>query len=673
MVVAEGERDDGSIALPDRLRDVLHSRLAQLPRGTRDALAILATLAAPTDALLAQVGVVDELDPAVEAEIVVRDGAAVRFAHPLFRSIVLAELGESRARTLHERLAGATAGEERAWHLALASREPDESRAAEIEVAATEARNRGASAAAAELGSAAFRLSPVDSPGRVRRAALAGEALWAAGDYAGGRDLMVSVFEQLPHSRERLELALTLLAAPRDVPGDLRLVDAALAGGEDHPALASGLRHKRAMLLWSSGEVEQAYEEIGRAIALARSAGDEEREITAEGFRETLDVASRRSTRIDALERAAELEADRGVFTEMGSALTLGQCLYAVDRLADAARWYERVAREIVRRGDPLAVNVLELRAAIAFRLGDGDSALRLFTESIDLAREVGVENFEAGAYSRRGIIHAVRGERAEAERDFAQAERLRLESGDVTSAMHVVRGQLMLALTFGDAGLAMAAAGEAAELGEQSAVAFTVDPEAAEALVLAGRLDDAEKLVERVEAEEPATAREALEAALARATLEAARGNLDAADIAVRRGLERAERAQVAFEEGRLLLLGGSIARRRRDRTAAREHLEAARKGFERLGAAPWLARVDEELARIPGRAPRKSGVLTPAEEQVAQLAASGRPTKAIAAELSVSAKTVEGHLGRIYAKLGVGGRAELAARLAKEGGNPP
>lgn len=673
VVLAEGERDDGSIPLPERLRDVLHGRLARLPRDTREALAVLASLAAPSDALLARAGLGGELDPAVEAEIVIRDGRELRFAHPLFRSVVLAQLGELRSRALHRRLADVTTGEERARHLALALVEPDEPAAAEIEAAARAARDRGASAAAAELAGAALRLTPAGEPPRARRATLAGEARWAAGDFEGGRALMVDVLADLPPSRERLELALAMLAAPRDVPGDLALADDALAGAAAHPDLESGLRHVRAILLWASGDVDAAYEEVDRAIARARAAGDETREITAQGFREALDVASRRSTRIDALERAAALEAERGVFTEMGSALMLGQCLFAVDRVQDAARWYERVAREVVRRGDPLAVNVLELRAGIAFRLGDGESALRLFTESIDLARGVGVENFEAGAHSRRGTVHAVRGDREDAEADFAHAERLLRRSGDVSSRLHILRGRLLLALTVGDAELAVAAARESAELAAGAAVGFTVDAEAAEALVAAGRLEDAEQLVRRVESEDLSTPRQVLEAALARAVLEAARARLDAAAEAAERGLAEAPQACVAFEEARLRLVAGSVARRRRDRGRAREHLLEARRLFEGLGAVPWLARVEDELARIPGRAPRAQGTLTPAEERVAALASLGRPNKAIAAELAVSQKTVEGHLGRIYEKLGVSGRAELAARLAKDRGNPP
>ena len=77
------------------------------------------------------------------------------------------------------------------------------------------------------------------------------------------------------------------------------------------------------------------------------------------------------------------------------------------------------------------------------------------------------------------------------------------------------------------------------------------------------------------------------------------------------------------------------------------------------------WAENARAELARIGGRAP-SPGALTPTERRVAALVAEGASTKEVAAALVVSAKTVEGHLSKIYAKLGVHSRAELAHRLS-------
>ena len=78
------------------------------------------------------------------------------------------------------------------------------------------------------------------------------------------------------------------------------------------------------------------------------------------------------------------------------------------------------------------------------------------------------------------------------------------------------------------------------------------------------------------------------------------------------------------------------------------------------------WAARAQAELGRVGGRPP-SSGALTPTERRVAELVAEGLQTKQVAGRLFVSPKTVEGHLSRIYGKLGVSSRTELAHRLGE------
>jgi DNA-binding NarL/FixJ family response regulator len=96
---------------------------------------------------------------------------------------------------------------------------------------------------------------------------------------------------------------------------------------------------------------------------------------------------------------------------------------------------------------------------------------------------------------------------------------------------------------------------------------------------------------------------------------------------------------------------------------------LELALAEFEQLGAELYAERTRGELGRISGRSP-SSGGLTPTEQRIAQLVAEGRSNKEVAAVMFVTAKTVETNLSRIYAKLGIHSRTELARRIA--GGNP-
>ena len=122
--------------------------------------------------------------------------------------------------------------------------------------------------------------------------------------------------------------------------------------------------------------------------------------------------------------------------------------------------------------------------------------------------------------------------------------------------------------------------------------------------------------------------------------------------------------RVSLPFEHARLLLALGSLQRRTRDRRGARASLEQAVVIFERLGAAIWTERTRGELGRIAGRAP-SPGELTPTERRVAELVAEGRTNKEVAAELVVTVRTVESTLTKVYAKLGVRSRTELAHRL--------
>jgi DNA-binding NarL/FixJ family response regulator len=99
--------------------------------------------------------------------------------------------------------------------------------------------------------------------------------------------------------------------------------------------------------------------------------------------------------------------------------------------------------------------------------------------------------------------------------------------------------------------------------------------------------------------------------------------------------------------------------------RREARATLEEALAVFERIGAALWAERARGELKRISGRA-ASPGELTPAEERVAALVAEGKTNREVAAALFLSERTVEGHLSRVFGKLGIRHRTELPRALS-------
>ena len=118
-------------------------------------------------------------------------------------------------------------------------------------------------------------------------------------------------------------------------------------------------------------------------------------------------------------------------------------------------------------------------------------------------------------------------------------------------------------------------------------------------------------------------------------------------------------------FDRARTLLLLGRAQRRRKKWAAARSALEQAAAAFEEIGSPGWVEEARTELARVGARRAPPAGELSAAERRVAELAAEGLANKEIARALFVSVKTVEGHLSRAYAKLGVRSRAQLARRL--------
>jgi DNA-binding CsgD family transcriptional regulator len=187
------------------------------------------------------------------------------------------------------------------------------------------------------------------------------------------------------------------------------------------------------------------------------------------------------------------------------------------------------------------------------------------------------------------------------------------------------------------------------------------------EALVGIGELEEAREVQDRFEtAARDLGRRWALATAeRTRALLVSAGGDPDRALSLAARALEDIEALDSPLERARALLTQGVIARRAKVRALAREALERAYGEFSGLGATLWAERAQSELRRLGGRTAAGTE-LTETERRVAELVATGVSNKAAAAALFVSVRAVEANLTRVYTKLGVRSRAELAARLA-------
>ena len=188
--------------------------------------------------------------------------------------------------------------------------------------------------------------------------------------------------------------------------------------------------------------------------------------------------------------------------------------------------------------------------------------------------------------------------------------------------------------------------------------------PEAVEALVAMGRLDDAEPMVHALERSGSRfdQARTLAVGARCRSMMLAAKGDVEAAVTMAQRAMAEHDRRPMPFEQARTQLLLGQLQRRQRQKQSAAASLGEALSAFKTMGAPLWAERARAGLART-NVSPGHEGELTPSELRVAELAASGMTNRDVAAKLFISTKTVEANLTQIYRKLGIHSRAELGA----------
>ena len=195
--------------------------------------------------------------------------------------------------------------------------------------------------------------------------------------------------------------------------------------------------------------------------------------------------------------------------------------------------------------------------------------------------------------------------------------------------------------------------------------------PDAAEALIALGRLDDAERLVALLERNGRRLDRAWTLAvgARCRAMLLAAQCDLAAASDAAQQAMVEHARLPMPFERARTQLLLGQLQRRQRNTEGAAATQREALRAFEDLDTPLWADRARAELARS-NVGPRRTTILTPSERRVAELVASGMTNRDVAGALFISPKTVEANLARIYRKLDIHSRAELGWRMGQSAG---
>ena len=351
-----------------------------------------------------------------------------------------------------------------------------------------------------------------------------------------------------------------------------------------------------------------------------------------------------------------------------------GRGVYALPRLVralavgtldlDRARQFLEIeVRRAAERGE--YGEVAELRghlAALDLSAGRFAAARMHLAEA---ERDAGAAHTVALGLALRAATEAAVGNVDEARKAAEQAGAMASDAHDPRTFTHVLAATATLELSLGDPDAAWQALSPMVEARGPEAEAYPVLrllPDAAEALVDLGRIDNAEAIASRLDAVFRVLGRSRGPALRAHA-LVAATTDLERALEMFDDAFDEHRRLGSAFEEARTLLTRGRVLRRARRRQLARESLSEAVALFDELGARLWAQRARRELARTGGRRVR-GDELTPSEAQIARLAASGRTNREIAQALFVSPKTIEAALSRVYRKLDVRSRSELAAR---------
>lgn len=688
----DGDSPTAPAGLPSTLAELVRVRLGRLDGGVRKVLLAVASIAAPTVDLLARVNDstvehIVELLEGVETEgIIGIEGNQVRFSHPLLARGIYGDATPASRRAMHRALAAIESRPElKARHLALATTNADDDTIAALDAAADAARSRGAPAAAAELLELAIGLGG-DKP--LRRLRAAGDH-FQAGETGRAQTLLEDVVKDLRPGVMRA-IALNLLGAIYIF--DNRFVDAtnllnrATEEGRDAPPVVV---QALMSLSWAQGNGSFAegtsedglfdimLENSRRAVGLAETPGTPP-SVTSQALAMWVHTRFLHGHGLDeeALARALDLEDDTDDVAIPFKASAVNALILAwTGRLDEAATQMLAVGRHYEERGaERSLMAVASYNALIAMWRGNLSAAAEYADESVLRAQQLGGDHVEIIPLSVRGVIAAQQGreERARADAEAALESAIACGAARMSEWPRMTLG--LVEVSLGNYEAALAAVQPLLDRflvvpGTELMSAWYM-PDAAEALIAMDRLDEAQPIIDVLDRNGRDLERAWMVAAAGRCRgmLLAARGDVVAAEAAVRDALGWHDRVPMRFERTRTLLLLGQIQRRRRLRDTAVATLAEARTTFEQMGAELWALRAQRELDRAKGR--RGDGVhLTAAEQRVAQLAMTGMTNREIAAALFISPKTVEQNLGRVYRKLGIKNRAGLGSRIANTG----
>ncbi|MFI5912163.1 AAA family ATPase [Dactylosporangium sp. NPDC051541] len=713
----ESAFSDRYAPLPATTRAVL-AVLAAGPDTALPALLNIAATVAGTEVTAAAI------QPAIDAGLLLLHGRHLRFRHPLVRAAVYRATGVIARIGIHTALAAALSADpdRSAWHRSASALGPDEAVSADLEAAARRARERGAFGAAvtgldraAELTTdparrTSLRLDAADLAAQLpdRRVAArliaqieppAGDAVRqgrnqpSAGDAVGQNPIQPAAGDATRPGRIEPPVDDVVgqgrLALVREIvdPGDLRdvtridrLIDlaseACTTGAID---LAAELCRRAAARGWWAGRPPGAAAGIAAVLDRLGLGGDDPRGLAIDAYRDPEAYGAA------VLRRLPALVPDR---TDLDGLRDLGEAALVLGEFGTAASYLATAAAGYRAQGRTAALSRVLVGGGLAqLWLGRWPAARAALEEAEGLSGEAGEPFWADAARATLALQAAMRGDGDEAVRLAGTALSSPHLGGARFAAAIAQHARAVAALTAGrpdEALELLVRVHDPADPAHHPDLSGWMLPDLADAAVRTGRRDDAWQILARFRDRALRLPSPMLLHCVAYA--EAVLGNPPPADHTAAGGA-RSTRAPGSAEDAfaralaadltgwpvhraRLQLAFGAWLRRRKRILASRGPLRSAREGFEALGAGAWAetARGELRAAGEPGQGRAADGreQLSAQELQIAGLAAEGLSNREIGQRLFLSHRTVSSHLYRIYPKLGITRRAQLAAAVS-------
>jgi DNA-binding CsgD family transcriptional regulator len=605
-------------------------------------------------------------------------GTRVRFRHPLVRSAAYAAGSMQDRCSAHRALAEATDPqgdpERRVWHLAVAATEPDEEVAAELERTADRAQARAGLAGAAAFLQRSVALTAVPRR-RADRALAAARANLHCGAFATALDMLAEAEAEAIDDLQR--------ACVEQLKGQ---VDRASSSGREAPVrllrAAKRLEPLNVRLardtyleaLFASLVAGRLAQPGGHLVDVARAARSVAHpghtplpsDLLLDGLAKM--VIEGRVAAEPNLRRAVDAFLDDRVSVDdwlKAGLLSSGAAI----ALWDASSWETLSTRhlELARASGalaPLSASLNAHRVMAIFR-GEFEAATSLGVEEDAVKEATGARKSSYGAL----LLAAYRGRPAPALQLISANAGDAVERGEGLGLHHVNWATSILHNGLCRYADALPAAENAAEEEYAPFVTACVLPELIEAAVRSGQVGRAADGLRRL-------SETIIEGSDWAAGIEArSRALLSEGELAERCYVEavaRLGRTQLRPDHARSHLLYGEWLRREGRRVDARHELRLAYDLFAGMGAEAFAERARAELLATGEKVRKREAAhteLTPQEEHIARLARDGRTNPEIAAELFISARTVEWHLRKVFAKLGITSRKGLNDTLPTEG----